>query len=249
MKRVFFLIILLSSSVLFCFGEEDDMIKIQMLIFLTDDCAICDDFISFILPDMETKHNLEYTLYYEFEDNAKTLLKEIEKEFGKIEVFPIILMGSVLIKGDEIYSKLETTIEEYASLGGCCVPLLFEVEERQESSDKFPVHIAYIYGKNSTEFKRTNSNFNELEEKYPLLIIKKFNIETDEGKLMNNALCKFYHLAEKDYKKTPKVFIGDDTLLETQVNFNSIKMLIIKYRENEETAPWEKISKEMNPVK
>ena len=243
MKKVLFIIILLTCRFWLLFGNDDESPKISMLIFLTDNCDICIDLQFTYLPDLENKHNLEYTLYYDYEDNAGPLLSVIENEFGKIEVFPIILIGNVLIKGNEIYSKLETTIEEYASLGGCCVPLLYEIEEKQESADKFPVHIAYIYGNNSSEFKKTNSDFTELKEKYPLMIIKQFNIETDEGNQMNNALCKFYHLTEKDYNKTPKIFIGDDTLLESQVNFDSIKMLITKYKENEEIAPWKKILK------
>ena len=32
-----------------------------------------------------------------------------------------------------------------------------------------------------------------------MLTIKKFDIETDKGKRMNDTLCKFYHIADKDY--------------------------------------------------
>ena len=81
-----------------------------MLIFLSENCVICDDFQIHYLPDLESKYHLEYTLYYDYDDNSKELLKEIENEFGKIEDFPIILMGNELIIGDEIYSKLEATI-------------------------------------------------------------------------------------------------------------------------------------------
>ena len=61
---------------------------------------------------------------------------------------------------------------------------------------------------------------------------------------MNDALCKSYNIADKDYNKTPKIFIGDDSLIEFQVNFDSIEMLIIRYKENEEISPWEKILNE-----
>ncbi len=244
MKKVLIIIILIFCNFIYLFGYNNESIKINMLILISENCVICDDFQINILPDLESKYHLEYTFYYGYEDNSKALLTEIENEFGKIEDFPIILMGNELIIGDEIYSKLEATIEKYSSLGGCCVPLLYEFEQKAEESNKFPAHIAYIYGKDIAEFKKTNSDLSELKEKYPLLTIKKFNIEMDEGKRMNDALCKSYNIADKDYNKTPKIFIGDDSLIEFQVNFDSIEMLIIRYKENEEISPWEKILNE-----
>ncbi|RLC51894.1 MAG: hypothetical protein DRH79_05565, partial [Candidatus Cloacimonadota bacterium] len=127
-------------------------------------------------------------------------------------------------------------------LGGCCVPLLFDFEEKQQSSDKFPVHIAYIYRKDSAEFERTLSNLEKLKQMYILLDIKKYNLDTENGKQVNDALCTFFNVAEKNYNKTPKMFIGDDTLIEDQVNYDAIKMLIKRYQENEDIAPWERIS-------
>ena len=241
MKKKLIIIIVLICISWILYGIDGEQPKINMLIFLSENCGICDDFQIQILPALESKHHLEYTLYYDYEDNAKALLTEIENEFGKMENFPIVLMGNELIKGDEIYSKLEATIEEYSSLGGCCVPLLYEYEQKAEELNKFPVYIAYIYGKDIAEIKKTNNDLNELKEKYPLLTIKKFDIETDKGKRMNDTLCKFYHIADKDYNKIPKIFIGYDILLESQVNFDSIEMLIIRYKENEEISPWEKI--------
>ena len=241
MKNKIMIIILFFCIFSVLCGIEGEQPKLNMLIFLSENCEICEDFLIQILPALENKHHLEYTIYYDYEDNAKYLLTEIENEFGKMEKFPIVLMGNELIKGDEIYSKLEATIEEYSSLGGCCVPLLYEFEQKEEESNKFPVYIAYVYGNDVAEFKKTNNDLEELTENYPLLTIKKFNIETIEGKRINDSLCKTYHIADKDYNKTPKMFVGDDLLIESQVNFDSIKMLIIRYKENEEISPWEKI--------
>ena len=242
MKKTFFLILLICSSCVLLSGNSDESPKIHLLILLTEDCFVCNDLQNNILPELESKHHLEYTLYYDFEDSAKSLLSEIEQEFGKIDDFPIILMGNKLIEGDEIYSKLETTIDEYAGLGGCCVPLLFDFEEKQQSSDKFPVHIAYIYRKDSAEFESTLSNLKKLKQMYISLDIKKYNLDTENGKQVNDALCTFFNVAEKNYNKTPKMFIGDDTLIEDQVNYDAIKMLIKRYQENEDIAPWERIS-------
>ena len=242
MKKILFFIILVLGALLYSSEPEHDSPKINMLIFLTDNNENCNDLQLYILPELESKHHLEYTLYYDFEDSAKSLLSEIEQEFGKIDDFPIILMGNKLIEGDEIYSKLETTIDEYAGLGGCCVPLLFDFEEKQQSSDKFPVHIAYIYRKDSAEFERTLSNLEKLKQMYILLDFKKYNIDTENGKQVNDALCTFFNVVEKNYNKTPKMFIGDDTLIEDQVNYDAIKMLIKRYQENEDIAPWERIS-------
>ena len=244
MKKLLIIIILIFGTFIYLFGNNSESIKINMLIFLSDNCVICDDFLFYQFPYLESKYHLEYTLYYDYEENSEALLREIENEFGKVEDFPIILIGNELIIGDEIYSKLEAAIEKYSNLGGCCVPLLYEFEQKKEESNKLSVHIAYIYGKDIAEFKKTNSDFEKLKEKYPLLTFKKINIETDEGKRINDALCEFYHIADKDYNKTPKIFIGDETLIQSQVNFDSIKMLIIRYGDNKEISPWEKILNE-----
>ncbi|MBC8186470.1 hypothetical protein H8E88_35770 [candidate division KSB1 bacterium] len=246
MRKALIITILIFCNFINLFGYDSESIKINMLIFLSENCEICDDFLINQLPDLESKYYIEYTLYYDYEENSKALLREIEKEFGKVGDFPIILMGNDLIKGDEIYSKLETTIEDYVRLGGCCVPLLYEFEQNltAEDSHKFPVHIAHIFGNDSKENQNTNNIFDELKAKYPLLEIKEFDIETENGMQKNKALCKFYNFAEGDYDKTPKIFIGEDVLIGSQVDFDSIKMLIVRYQDDEEVPAWEKILNE-----
>jgi len=245
MKKIFFVIILFSFSFLFSSDFDQEMPKVQLLLFLSEECEICFDVLNILIPELEEKYFLEINIYCEDEAHSKLLLSEIEKEFGKNDEFPIILIGNKLIRGDEVYTKLEEIINEYSHSGGCCVPLLYEIEQEISAVDSltFPVHIAYIYRKNAAEFKNTNSSLKKLKDKYPLLEIKEFNIDSDEGKQMNNTLCKFYNLAEKDYNKTPKIFIGDDVLLDSQINYDSIKMLIIRNEEIENKLPWEKISK------
>jgi len=234
---LFFILILTGFSL---FGISDGTVKINMLIFVTENCEICDDLQTSILPDLESKYHLEYTIYYDFNENTKALLKEIEQEFGKLEEYPVILMGSQLITGDEIYSKFESLIEEFAGMGGCCVPLLFNFQEKQVSSAIFPVHMAYIFDKTDAELNQTDNDLEKLKGIYPSLNIREFNLDTLEGEQMNQALCKYYNLTEKDYLKTPKMFIGNETLLDMQFNIDTLKMLIRKYQENEDLAPWEK---------
>lgn len=240
MKKViiFVTLILICCSL---FGASDGAMKINMVIFISENCEISDDLQLHVLPDLESKYHLEYTIYYDFNEDTKAMLKEIEKEFGKQEEYPIILMGTQLITGEEVYSKFESLIEEFASMGGCCVPLLFDFQEKQESFDKFPVHIAYIYDKADAEFNQTDNDLERLKELYPSLEIRKFNIKTTNGKQVNNALCKYYNIVETDFLKTPKIFIGNETLLEIQLNIDTMKMLIRKYQENEDIAPWKKI--------
>ena len=59
---------------------------------------------------------------------------------------------------------------------------------------------------------------------------------------MNNALCGLLELTETDQYNAPKIFIGNEVLKEDQLNYDSIRMLIKRHQENEDIAPWERIS-------
>lgn len=137
MKKLFIIIILVSCCFLYSSESEiqQEISKVQLLIFLSEECDICFDVLNFLIPELEEKYLLEMNIYYGDENDSKILLAEIKKEFGKIEEFPIILIGNKLIRGDEVYTKLEVIIDEYSHSGGCCVPLLYEVENKSENDD------------------------------------------------------------------------------------------------------------------
>ena len=66
MKKVLIIIILIFCNFIYLFGNNSESIKINMLIFLSENCVICDDFQIHYLPDLESKYHLEYTLYYDY---------------------------------------------------------------------------------------------------------------------------------------------------------------------------------------
>ena len=84
MKKILILTILIIGALLYSSEPEYDSPKINMLIFLTENNEICNDLQLYILPDLESKYHLEYTLYYDYDDSAKSLLSEIERNLVKL---------------------------------------------------------------------------------------------------------------------------------------------------------------------
>ncbi len=228
------LILLFCIFHLFVIGSDTEYgeIQIQMLLFIEDDCPLCDDLFNFVLPELEEKYYLDATQYYTYENDAQTLLQELIKEFGTID-YPAVLIGNQLVTGLDIYDKLRRVVKEYAQAGGCCVPLLYDVRENTHDQENIVLSIDYIYDEKDTLHISANEALMYIEETNPNITINKYDINTENGKLVNNSLCNNHNISILAQYKTPKLFAGEEYLLHKQIDIKAIEMLIKRYQETQ----------------
>lgn len=110
---------------------------------------------------------------------------------------------------------------------------------QQESTLLFKVYAAFFSKHGCTECNRAFRDIKYLQSKYPNFIVRIYDIEEDESKVLNEALGQICAVPEKKRLTAPSIFIGKDFLLEDEIRVSSIEALILKYSMQQEVPPWE----------
>lgn len=240
MKLKLLLLLLITALFHFISGYTSDQPKLSMLIFMDKDCSLCEDLLINLLPELDEQFYLEYTFYQKEEEDALFLLEEITREFGETSRYPVILVGNRLLQGLEIYTRLKETLLEFSQGDDCCIPLHYNFlnDLHNPFETAFPVYLTYIFSSESIFQPAPDSTFSTLQEEFPLLEIREFNLSTAEGREMNGNLCSKYQIPEDDVDLTPKVFIGNDLLYSEEINYDALRRLILKYKDRFNVQPW-----------
>ena len=244
MKRAFqlFLIsflILISFSTPLLSGKSKP--TIEMYFFYSKECPECQLIMKELFPSLESEYSLNIKRF-EINDpsNYEKLLILEEKYKDEDNEIPVIVIGNYLISGEkEIKSQLERIIKEYENRGGISfVP----IEKRKVLTEKVSdnnIYIAYFWKKGCIKCDRTFYDLKNLKRKYPNLVVREFNIEDEDAKLLYEALGEYYGIEETRRLITPGIFIGEDFLLYDSIKRRTIEEKIRKYLESGTKKPWE----------
>ena len=215
-----------------------------MDIFYAEDCPNCQAILQSYVPALKSMYpfldiktfDLANPAYYE-------TLAKLEKKFNRRgNELPVIFIGDQMLSGErEVMEKLDPLILEY-QIKGEIVPSLPPVETTSVAENlekKFSVEVAYFYQKGCSYCDRANYLLKYLLKKYPHLNIKDIDLNTSDGKRLNETLSNRLNLPSEKRLIAPSIFIGNDYLSPEEVTESKVESLIHKYEKVETKAALE----------
>ena len=213
--------------------------SIQMYLFYADDCPSCQAILQSYVPTLKSMYpfleiktfDLASPAYYE-------ALAKLEQKYNRRgSELPVIFIGDQMLSGEqEVMEKLDPLILEY-QIKGDLRPSLppLEIASASKVSEKtFSVDLAYFYQKGCPKCDRTSYLLKYIMRKYPHLNIKQIDLNTADGKRLNETLSNRLHLSSEKRLIAPSIFIGNDYLSTEEITESKVEVLIQKY---ESTAP------------
>ena len=224
--------------------EGQQSTSIQMYIFYADDCPNCQAILQSYVPTLKSMYpfleiktfDLANPTYYE-------ALAKLEKKFNQRgNELPVIFIGDQMLSGErEVIERLDPLILEY-QMKGELIPRLPPVEitsVAENSEKKFSVELAYFYQKGCPHCDRANYLLKYLLKKYPHLNIKNIDLNTSDGKRLNETLSNRLNLPSEKRLIAPSIFIGNNYLSPEEVTESKVESLIQKYEKVETKAALE----------
>jgi len=230
---------------------------IPMYIFFAEDCPNCQAILQNYVPTLKSMYpfleiktfDLANPAYYE-------ALAKLEKKFNQRgNELPVIFIGDQMLSGErEVIERLDPLILEYQMKGDLIPPLppveigdssfvTRESKKMPTTKDDSPVtrsiELAYFYQKGCPHCDRANYLLKYLSKKYPHLNIKDIDLNTSDGKRVNETLSNRLNLPSEKRLIAPSIFIGNDYLSPEEVTESKVESLIQKYEKVETKAALE----------
>jgi thiol-disulfide isomerase/thioredoxin len=225
-------------------GKAQPSSALHAYVFYTENCASCQGILRDYLPTLQTLYPfLDVKLFDAGNPAHYGALTRLEEKFGRRgNEFPLLFIGDQMFSGgQEIMEKLEPLILDY-QLKGDPVPPLPPVETGPApppSEKAFSVDLAYFYQKGCPKCDRANSLLKYLAGKYPRLRIREIDLNTPEGKRLNETLSSRVGLPSEKRLVAPSVFIGKDYVPPEMFTESNMEALIRKYEKEEEPSALE----------
>jgi thiol-disulfide isomerase/thioredoxin len=237
MRKLFtpFFILILLFLPLYAVAQSSS--SIQIYFFYAEDCQPCQVILQsylpslkMIFPSLEIKpFDVENPAYYQG-------LVKLEKKYGRTgSELPVLFIGDQILSGEqEIMEKLNPLLLEYQVKGNPLLPAI-EIPSLVEPSQKiFSVDLAYFYQKGCPKCDRANSLLKYLLKKYPKLNIKEIDLNTPDGKRLNETLANRLNLPNEKRLVAPAISIGGYYLAPEEITLSKVEALILKYEKTGE---------------
>jgi cytochrome c biogenesis protein CcdA/glutaredoxin len=207
---------------------------VEVYLFYTEECLSCEGILQGYLPALKSLYpSLEVKTFDIANPTHYEALIKLEKQFGRTgSELPVAFIGNQILAGEqEIMGKLDPLILEYQLKGGSPLPPI-EISSSTKPSEKtFSVDLAYFYQKGCPKCDRANYLLKYFSRKYPRLNIKEVDINTPDGKRLNEALSNRLNLPAEKRLTAPSIFIGVDSLLPEEITELRLEALIQKYQQ------------------
>jgi thiol-disulfide isomerase/thioredoxin len=117
--------------------------------------------------------------------------------------------------------------------GGASLPPIQVPSITKPSERTFSVDLAYFYQKGCPKCDRANYLLKYLVKKYPRLNVKEIDLNTPDGKRLNETLSNRLNLPPEKRLIAPSIFIGNDYFSPDEVTELKIEAMIQKYEKVE----------------
>jgi glutaredoxin len=184
-----------------------------------------------MFPALEVKaFDVGNPAYYE-------ALARLERKFGRSgSQLPVVFVGDQMLSGEmDIMEKLNPLLLEVQAKGGSSPPPIEIPSLSKPSLKSFTLDVTYFYQRGCPKCDRANALLKYMAKKYSQLNIKEIDLNTPDGKRLNETLSNRLNLPTEKRLIAPSIFIGNDTLLPDEITESKAEALIHKY---------EKVSKE-----
>ena len=219
------------------YGMAQPSPSIQIYFFYAEDCQPCQVILQSYLPTLKTMFpTLEIKTFDVGNSTYYEALTKLEKKFGRIgNELPIVFIGDQMLSGEmEIMEKLNPLLLEVQAKGGASPPPIEIPSMAKPSPKSFTVDLAYFYQKGCPKCDRANVLLKYMAKKYPQLNIKEIDLNTPDGKRLNETLSNRLNLPMEKRLIAPSIFIGNDYIPSGEIIESKVEALIQKY-EKEET--------------
>jgi len=219
---------------------------VRFTLFYSTTCPHCHEVMEDYLPTVYDKYGdqVEHR-YVEINrgSNYETMLA-LEKKLGVSAdnqgFVPALIIGDqVLVGGEEIPVKLEGLIDRYLAQGG--VDYTSQVSEPPTPGPTVqagqPIYLAYFEKAGCQECARTTYDLKLVQRQYPSLVVETFPIESNQP--LNEWLSQEYDVPAGKRLSTPMIFVGDDVLIGTEANADTLLAAVGKYAATGALRTWE----------
>jgi thiol-disulfide isomerase/thioredoxin len=208
--------------------------SVQIYFFYTEDCQSCQVILQSYLPTLKTMiptlevktFDVSHPAYYE-------ALTKLEKKAGRAGgELPTVFIGNQMLSGEtEIMEKLNPLLLELQAKGGSFPPPIETSSLSKPSVKSFTMDVTYFYQKGCPKCERANALLKYMAKKYPGLNIKEIDLNTPDGKRLNETLSNRLNLSMEKRLIAPTIFIGSDYLPPGEITESKVEALIQKYGE------------------
>jgi cytochrome c biogenesis protein CcdA len=220
---------------------------LPMYLFYADDCPGCKAVLESYVPTLQSMYpfleiktfDLANPAYYE-------ALAKLEQKYNRRgNELPVIFIGDQMFSGEqEVMEKLDPLILDYQLKGDLTPPLPpVEISEVRHpiaaDTRKTPVELAYFYQKGCSYCDRANYLLKYFLKKHPHIRIKEIDLNTSDGKRINESLSNRLDLPPEKRLIAPSIFIGNDYLSPEDITESKVESLIQKYEKIETKATLE----------
>ena len=206
--------------------------SIQIYFFYAEDCQPCQVILQSYLPTLKTMFTtLEIKTFDVDNPSYYEALTKLEKKFGRSELeLPIVFIGDQILSGEsEIMEKLNPLLLDAQAKEVASPPPIEISSMAKPSLRSFTVELAYFYQRGCPKCDRANVLLKYLVKKYPRLNIKEIDLNTPDGKRLNETLANRIHLPAEKRLVAPSIFIGNDFLSPDEITESKVETLIQEY--------------------
>jgi thiol-disulfide isomerase/thioredoxin len=246
--RRFSVFLLLAGSVFFSLGagtsERDDsgFGKVRMVLFYSGKSEQSMGIIEGILPALQEVYNIEVRLYDVDVPKNYSLFLALGKRYEQVESeLPAVFVGEDVIAGEsQIWEGLESTIAKYEALGGSDFAVLADIEAEETRTLSQPVYMVYFFQQGCPQCDRVGSLLHRLKKRYDGLVVREIDIDTAEGKILNESISEEVGVTEAKRLTAPSVFFARDALVGDAITTSALERFIGAYEAMEPmNPPWE----------
>jgi cytochrome c biogenesis protein CcdA/glutaredoxin len=213
-------------------SAEPSSSPLQIYYFFAEDCQPCQIILQSYLPSLKTIFpSLEVKTFDVGNPVYYVGLVKLEKKYGRTgSELPVLFIGDQILSGEqEIMEKLNPLLLEYQVKGGAPLSPV-EISSLAEPSQKmFSAGLAYFYQKGCPKCDRANALLKFLLKRYPRLNVKEIDLNTPDGKRLNETLANRLNLPAEKRLIAPAIFIGSHYLVPEQITLSQVEALILKY--------------------
>jgi len=210
--------------------------SIQIYFFYAEDCQACGGILQGYLPGLKSMYPfLEIKTFDVGNPDNYQILVSLEKRVGRTgNEIPVLFIGDQILAGEqEIMERLEPLILEYQMKGVSLLPPIETSPVAKPSDRTFSVDLAYFYQKGCPKCDRANYLLKYFTKKYPRLQVSEFDLNTPNGKRLNEILSNRLSLSPEKRLIAPSIFIGKDYLSPEEITESKVEALINKYEQVE----------------
>ena len=224
--------------------------RVRMVLFHSGKSQHAMGIIEGLLPILREVYPIDVRLYDVDVSGNYPLLEALAEKYGRKESrLPVIFVGEDVIAGEgEIWENLESTVAKYEALGGSEFPQFPQMGRREGTRMlSHPVYMAYCYQRGCPLCDRVDSLISDLTARYRGLVVSEIDIDTPEGKILNESMSERMGVPEIKRLTAPSVFFPEDVLVGEEITASALEGLIKKYEALQQMGPpWNLADEERN---